>query len=247
MAASAQPALIWLVADDPLWRDQLFVALQQEGYRVHQQPLPLQLKTLKPEQSDAQGAALWVVNLPSDRHDLAATLALIQQLRRRNPHTPLLLLADAASDDQRAELLETGADDVIVRPFGMREFVARCRAILRRLLRQQQRSQPDQEETVLKAGEIELFRQQCRVCVQGRDVAFTPREFRLLECFMLQPGRALSRDQLVEQVWGPDYSGNNKSVDVHVWWLRRKLDQPGRPSLFVTVRGIGYRFVNPDH
>jgi two-component system phosphate regulon response regulator PhoB len=64
---------------------------------------------------------------------------------------------------------------------------------------------------------------------------------------MLQPGRALSRDQLVEQVWGPDYSGNNKSVDVHVWWLRRKLDQPGRPSLFVTVRGIGYRFVNPDH
>jgi two-component system phosphate regulon response regulator PhoB len=83
--------------------------------------------------------------------------------------------------------------------------------------------------------------------VKGQEVPLTPREFRLLECFMLQPGRALSRDQLIEQVWGPDYCGNNKSVDVHVLWLRRKLDQPGQPSLLVTVRGIGYRFVPPLH
>ena len=246
MAASAQPALIWLVADDPLWRDQLYEALQQEGYRVHQQPLPRQLKALKPEQSDAQSASLWVVNLPSERHDLEATLAHIQKLRLRDPHTPLLLLADAASEDQRAQLLEIGADDVMVRPFGMREFAARCRAILRRLKRLQQRSNADPVGVVLKAGAIELFRDQCRVCVDGVEVMFTPREYRLLECFMLQPGRALSRDQLIEQVWGADYNGNNKSVDVHVWWLRRKLDQPGRPSLFVTVRGIGYRFVAPD-
>jgi two-component system phosphate regulon response regulator PhoB len=91
-----------------------------------------------------------------------------------------------------------------------------------------------------------LFRDQCRVCLNGNQVALTPREFRLLECFMLQPGRALSRDQLIEQVWGADYNGNNKSVDVHVWWLRRKLEQPGQPSHFLTVRGIGYRFVDPD-
>ena len=246
MAASAQPALIWLVADDPLWRDQLYLALQQEGYRVHQQPVPRQLKGLKPEQSDAQNASIWVVNLPSDRHDLDATLALIERLRRRDPHTPLLLLADAASEDQRAQLLEIGADDVMVRPFGMREFAARCRAILRRLKRLQQRSNEDQAGVVLRAGAIELFRDQCRVCLNGTQVALTPREFRLLECFMLQPGRALSRDQLIEQVWGADYNGNNKSVDVHVWWLRRKLEQPGQPSHFLTVRGIGYRFVDPD-
>lgn len=246
MAASAQPALIWLVAADPLWRDQLDAALQQEGYRVHQQPLPLQLKSLKPEPSGDQLASLWVFNLPSDRHDLDATLTLIQRLRRRHPAIPLLLLAEGANDDQRAQLLEIGADDVIVRPFGLREFVARCRAILRRLKRQQHRSGHDQAEAVLTAAGIALFRAQCRVSVDGRDVGFTPREFRLLECFMLQPGRALSRDQLIEQVWGPDYSGNNKSVDVHIWWLRRKLDRPGQPSLFVTVRGIGYRFVPPD-
>ena len=243
MAANVQPVLIWLVIDDPIWRDQLHLALVQEGYRVHQEPIPLALKALKPQGSAVQSPALWVVNLPNERHDLDQTLALIQRLRLRDQFTPLLLIADVATDVHRAQLLDTGADDVLVRPFGMREFVARCRAILRRV---QRRSLDAQAGAVLRAGNIALFRDQCRVCLAGSEVNLTPREFRLLECFMLQPGRALSRDQLIEQVWGPDYSGNNKSVDVHVWWLRRKLDQAGQPSLFVTVRGIGYRFVVPD-
>ena len=246
MAASVQPALIRLVADDPAWRDQLHLTLQQEGFRVEQQPMPQQLKQLLSQASTAERPSLWVVNLPSDRHDLVATLALIQRLRRRDQLTPLLLLADAATDDQRAELLEVGADDVLVRPFGLREFVARCRAMLRRLKRIEQSSRAAQAGAVLRAGRIELFRDQCRVCLEGQEVMLTPREFRLLECFMLQPGRALSRDQLIEQVWGPDYGGNNKSVDVHVLWLRRKLDQPGKPSILVTVRGIGYRFAAAD-
>jgi two-component system phosphate regulon response regulator PhoB len=188
-----------------------------------------------------------VVNLPSERHDLVATLALLQRWRRRDLLTPLLLLADAADEQERAELLEMGADDVLVRPFGLREFVARCRAMLRRVRRMEQSARSAQAGTVLEAGALQLFRDECRVCVKGQEVPLTPREFRLLECFMLQPGRALSRDQLIEQVWGPDYCGNNKSVDVHVLWLRRKLDQPGQPSLLVTVRGIGYRFVPPLH
>ena len=246
MAAAAQPALIRLVADDPSWRDQLYLTLEQEGFRVEQKPLPQQLKPLLSDTPAAERPALWVVNLPSDRHDLAATLDLIQRWRRRDPLTPLLLLADAASEDERAELLEVGADDVLVRPFGVRECVARCRAILRRLKRLERNSRLAQAGSVLRAGVIELFRDQCRVCVAGQEVPLTPREFRLLECFMLQPGRALSRDQLIEQVWGPDYGGNNKSVDVHVLWLRRKMDQPGKPSIVVTVRGIGYRFAAPD-
>ena len=80
----------------------------------------------------------------------------------------------------------------------------------------------------------------------GDEVTLTPREFRLLECFMRQPGRALTREQLIEQVWGPDYSGDSKSVDVHVLWLRRKLDRSApTPQLFITVRGIGYRLDPP--
>ena len=245
MAASAQPVLIRLVADDPAWRDQLFLSLQEEGYRVQQQPVPAQLKQLLHEIPTGERPALWVLNLPNDRHDLVASLALIQRLRRRDLFTPLLLLADAASDAERAELLDFGADDVLLRPVGLREFVARCRAILRRVKRLEHSSLGAQAGSVLRAGRIELFRDECRVCVDGVEVALTPREFRLLECFMLQPGRALSRDQLIEQVWGPDYGGNNKSVDVHVLWLRRKLDQPGERSLLVTVRGIGYRLAVP--
>ena len=244
MAATVQPVLIQLVADDPLWREQLHLALQQEGYRVQQQPAPQLLKDLISSRS-AERPALWVVNLPSDRHDMAATLALIQRFRRRDPQTPLLLLADQAVEQERAELLDTGADDVLVRPFGLREFVARCRAMLRRMKRMEQGARSAEAGQVLTAGGLQLFRDQCRVCLDGEEVNLTPREFRLLECFMLQPDRALSRDQLIEQVWGPDYSGNNKSVDVHVLWLRRKLDKPGTASMIVTVRGIGYRFAAP--
>lgn len=245
MAASDQPALIQLVASEPLWREQLALALQQEGFRVQQQSLPQPLQTLFSSRSAPERPALWVVNLPSDRHDMVATLSLVQRFRRRDPQTPLLLLADQAVEQERAELLESGADDVLVRPFGLREFVARCRAMLRRMQRLQQGARIAVTGKVLTAGALTLYRDQCRVCKDGNEVALTPREFRLLECFMLQPDRALSRDQLIEQVWGPDYRGNNKSVDVHVLWLRRKLDSPGSPSLFVTVRGIGYRFAPP--
>lgn len=244
-ASSPQPPLIRLVAEDPLWREELHLALQQEGFRVIQQPPPLQLKDLIPVDPGVERAALWVVNLPSERHDLVATLALLQRLRRRDPLTPWLLLADQAAEAERAALLDAGADDVLLKPFGLREFVARCRAMLRRLKRMEQSSRAQDADAVLEAGGIQLFRAQCRVVVDGREVSLTPREFRLLECFMLQPGRALTRDQLLEQVWGPDYVGNSKSVDVHVLWLRRKLGRPQGPQLIVTVRGIGYRFSPP--
>jgi len=245
MAATVQPALIQLVADDPLWREQLHLVLEQEGFRVQQQPVPQVLRSLLVSHAGAERPALWVVNLPSERHDLMATLALIQRFRRRDPHTPLLLLAEQAVEQERAELLDTGADDVLVKPFGLREFVARCRALLRRIRRLEQGARASETGRVLRAGGLELFRDQCRVCRDGSEVSLTPREFRLLECFMLQPDRALSREQLIEQVWGPDYTGNNKSVDVHVLWLRRKLDREGEPSMFITVRGIGYRFAAP--
>jgi two-component system phosphate regulon response regulator PhoB len=244
MAATAAPALIQLVADDPHWREQLYMALQQEGYRVQPQPAPQLLKDLI-RRGRGERPSLLVVNLPTERHDLVATLALIQRFRRRDPQMPLLLLADQAVEQERAQLLDTGADDVLVRPFGLREFVARCRAMLRRMKRIEQNARLSGAGRVITAGGLQLFREQCRVCLDGEEVNLTPREFRLLECFMLQPDRALSRDQLIEQVWGPDYCGNNKSVDVHVLWLRRKLDRPGYPSLFVTVRGIGYRFAPP--
>ena len=245
MAASAQPALIRLVADDPIWRDQLHLALEQDGFLVEQQPSPKDLKHLLNSSPRVAPPDLWLVNLPSGCHPLDETLRWIKRHSRQQQPVPLLLLADVALEDERAELLDAGADDVLVRPFGLRELVARCRAIVRRIQRLEQASRVAEAGEVLKVGELALYRDQCRVCLNGETVNLTPREFRLLEFFMLHPGRVLSRDQILEQVWGSDYSGNSKSVDVHVLWLRRKLNHPARSSGIITVRGIGYRLDPP--
>ncbi|MFZ9713662.1 MAG: winged helix-turn-helix transcriptional regulator [Vulcanococcus sp.] len=243
MVATVQPALIGLVADDPEWRNTLRTALEQEGFQVRHQRVPRTLQELLGSSSAVDPAVLLVINLPNQRFDLPSALRFIEQLRRQDRARLLLLLADDARESERVDLLEAGADDVLVCPFGLRELVARCRALLRGLRRGQRGGRSTSEPSVLESGAIRLYREECRVVLDDAEVVLTPREFRLLECFMLRPGRVLSRAQLLELVWGPDYSGKTKSVDVHVWWLRHKLDRPGCASAFVTVRGVGYRFV----
>lgn len=241
MAAANAPSVLLLVADDPAWRASLQEALLQEGFQVIQLPFSQSLPA-----AGRPAVQLLILNAPGAGVDPEASVALIENLRRRDAATPLLLVPDAASEDQRVALLEAGADDVLVRPFGLREFVARCRALLRRVKRRQPPASQARSGEVLAVGPIRLYRQECRVTRDGEEVNLSPREFRLLECFMLHPGRALSREQLLEQVWGADYSGDSKSVDVHVLWLRRKLDVQGpKPQLFITVRGIGYRLDPP--
>jgi two-component system phosphate regulon response regulator PhoB len=246
MALSAQAPLVLLVADGPQWREGLHLALVQEGYRVQQQPLPMRLQLLSPQADLVQPPDLLILNLPTQRWDLLNTVQLLERLRRRDLSTLLLMLPDEADEQARAALLDAGADDVLVRPFGLREFVARCRAMVRRTKRHELAQRAQDPTQVLRAGTLLLYRQECRVTLDGEEVNLTPREWKLLEYFMLHPGRAFSRDQLIEQVWGPDYCGDNKSVDVHVLWLRRKLEANARqPKRFVTVRGIGYRFDPP--
>ena len=247
MASGHAPPSLVLVADDPLWRAHLVQVLLEEGFQVVQRPFPRQPKELVEEAGARLAPRLLILHLSAERQNSASgAVMLLQGLRRRDQAIPLLLLLDAADEEQRAMLLDAGADDVLVQPFGLREFVARCRAILRRAGRQRIAQRSSGSAELLQVGPISLDREQCRVHLNGAEVNLTPREFRLLECFMLHPGRALSREQLLEQVWGPDYSGDSKSVDVHVLWLRRKLDVAGsRPELFITVRGIGYRLDPP--
>jgi two-component system phosphate regulon response regulator PhoB len=120
----------------------------------------------------------------------------------------------------------------------MRELVARCRALLRR-------SQPAEAsgERVLEHANLRLFPDECRVCRDGVEVNLSPKEYRLLELFMQHPRRVWSRDKLLEHVWGHDYFGDSKTVDVHIRWLREKLEaNPSAPEHLITVRGFGYRF-----
>ena len=119
--------------------------------------------------------------------------------------------------------------------------MSRCRALL---IRQRYSEQSLESQTpVQKYRDINLFTQECRVVVRGNEVNLSPKEFRLLELFMSYPRRVWSREQLIDQVWGSDFLGDNKTVDVHIRWLREKLEiDPSNPEYIITVRGFGYRF-----
>jgi two-component system phosphate regulon response regulator PhoB len=239
MASTSSPGLV-LIAEAHEACAPLVQVLLEEGFPVLQRRFSTQVNELLP--AAGEPPALMVLQPPAPVDG-----SLVQSLRRRDPELPLLLLLEHADEELRARLLDAGADDVLVQPCGLREFVARCRAILRRSRRSSEsRDYAAANDAVLQVGPIRLDRRECRVSLSGEEVNLTPREFRLLECFMQQPGRALTREQLIEQVWGADYSGDSKSVDVHVLWLRRKLDHAGpQPQLFITVRGIGYRLDPP--
>jgi len=127
----------------------------------------------------------------------------------------------------------------------MRELVARCRSLLRRSRQQGevQGQAGDDGATVLLAGDVRLFPEECRVTRAGQEVNLSPKEYRLLELFMQNPKRVWSRDKLLERIWGIDFMGDSKTVDVHIRWLREKIESdPSAPKLILTVRGFGYRF-----
>lgn len=247
MATAAAHPTVMLVATDPLVGGHLLQALREDGFQVLQRPRSHNLAAILPAGGDPTPQLLILQQSLSRPSDVRSVTALVQAVRRQTPALPLLLLMDRAEEAQRAAVLDAGADDVMQQPFGLREVIARCRAILRRSRGDYWSSLPSAPgHDLLQVGPISLDRRECRVTLAGEEVTLTRREFRLLECFMLNPGQAMSREQLIERVWGPDFAGDSKSVDVHVLWLRRKLDVAGpRPELFITVRGIGYRLDPP--
>jgi len=164
-------------------------------------------------------------------------LDICRQLRKAGDATPILVVSARDTEADRVLGLEVGADDYLIKPFGMRELVARCRALLRR-----SSSGATPSKQVVHAN-LCLYPEECRVTRDGLDVNLSPKEYRLLELFMQHPRRVWSRDKLLEQVWGHDYFGDSKTVDVHIRWLREKLElNPSAPEHLVTVRGFGYRF-----
>ena len=227
-----------VVEDDDTIRDTVSEAMQMEGFTVS---------------AAADGLAAWEL-LGQERFDLVVLDLMLPGLNgldlcrrlRSTANAPLILVVSARdTETDRVLGLEVGADDYLVKPFGMRELVARCRALLRR---QQRQHEPVAEPQGATAGDLQhrdltLYPGECRVTRDGLDLKLSPKEFRLLELFMQNPRRVWSRDQLIEQVWGIDYIGDSKTVDVHIRWLREKIeDDPSTPTKLVTVRGFGYRF-----
>lgn len=233
-----QKKRILVVEDEDLIREMLVMALEEQDYEV------ITAADGQKAISLLQEACSEPVEFPIDLVVLDLMLPLVngldicRLLRRQGNPVPILILSAKGSETDRVLGLEVGADDYLTKPFSMREFVARCRAMLRR-----QRLSVISQPPVLQYKEISLYPQECRVTLRGEEVNLAPKEFRLLELFMSYPRRVWSREQLLDQVWGQDFVGDSKTVDVHIRWMREKLEKdPSRPEYIVTIRGFGYRF-----
>lgn len=151
---------------------------------------------------------------------------------------PVIMITAKGEEFDKVLGLELGADDYITKPFGIREFIARVKVALRR-----QADTPEKDAEVIKAGRITLDLVRHEVYVGERLVELTFKEFELLKLLLKNKGKVLSRDLLLEQIWGFDYDKGNRTVDVHVRYLRQKLeDDDNNPVYIETIRGIGYRF-----
>ncbi len=160
---------------------------------------------------------------------------------RAESTVPVVMVTAKDSEADKVAGLELGADDYVTKPFSMRELVSRVRANLRRA----RMAEPlgDGEE-VLLGGPVELNVARHEATVRGEPVTLPPKEFELLETFLRRKGRLLTRDLLIDTVWGSDYFGDTKTLDVHVKRIRRKIEEdPHHPAHLVTVRGLGYKFV----
>jgi DNA-binding response OmpR family regulator len=166
-------------------------------------------------------------------------IAVCRELRRTGVKTPILMLTARDTLDDIAQGLEAGADDYLTKPFAFRELRARLQSLIRRA--------GGAASSQLQVGDLELDLLTRDVRKAGRRVTLTNREYQVLEYLMHNRGRVLSRSMIEEHVWGYDYDGFSNTVDVHITRLRRKLDNPGEPSIIETVRGAGYRLVDAGH
>ncbi|MBD2465825.1 response regulator transcription factor [Oscillatoria sp. FACHB-1407] len=232
---------VLIVEDEELIRETVALALIEEGYEVlmaedGRAALDLAAKSEDGNYSGFAALDLIILDLMLP---YVNGLDLCRLVRHEGSSVPILMLSAKGSETDRVVGLEVGADDYLTKPFGMRELVARCRALLRR----HRHTQPASKESTLKFQDVTLYPQECRVTVRGEEINLSPKEFRILELFMSHPRRVWSREQLIERVWGPDFMGDSKTVDVHIRWLREKLEvDPSRPEYLMTVRGFGYRF-----
>lgn len=160
------------------------------------------------------------------------------RILRKEMQVPVLMLTARDDETDKVAGLELGADDYVTKPFSMRELTARVRALLRR-----SEYAPPPEQDVMSTGDLIIDLPKRAVSRDGTHLPLKPKEFELLSFFARNPGRAFTREQLLNQIWGYDYAGDTRTVDVHVRWLRQKIEtEPDQPTRLITIRGVGYRF-----
>jgi two-component system, OmpR family, response regulator RegX3 len=221
---------ILLVEDEESFSDPLSYLLRKEGYEVAvAETGPAAL-----EDFDRGGADLVLLDLMLPG---LSGMDVCRALRLRSS-VPVIMLTAKDSEIDKVVGLEIGADDYVTKPYSSRELLARIKAVLRR------GQEPEELKPVtLESGPVRMDVERHVVSVNGQDTALPLKEFELLEMLLRNAGRVLTRSQLIDRVWGSDYVGDTKTLDVHVKRLRAKVEpDPASPQLIVTVRGMGYKF-----
>jgi len=228
---------ILLVEDDLTLLDVLKYNLTKEGYDVISATDGVQaLDAARTEKTD-----LIVLDIMLPKLNGLEVCRIL----RNEMTVPIIMLTAKAGETDRVVGLELGADDYITKPFSMREFLARVKAMLRRAeMVKQGASYEKTVSPVITAGDLEVDLIRHKVSLSGTAIELSPKEFDLLAFLAKNKEQVFSRDQLLEKVWGYDYSGDTRTVDVHMRWLRQKIEaDPAHPRYLLTVRGVGYKFV----
>jgi len=228
----ADPPTILVVDDEQSYRDALSVALQREGFIVETAADGAEAIA----RFDASKPALVLLDVMLPQ---MSGVDVCRELRSRS-QVPIIMVTARNSEIDAVVGLEVGADDYVTKPFRLRELVARVRAALRRA---PTGDEGERAVDSVEVGEVRLDAGRHEVFVRDELVAMPLKEFELLEVLLLNSGRVLTRDVLIDRVWGPNYYGDTKTLDVHVKRLRAKIESdPAHPTQLVTVRGVGYRY-----
>lgn len=228
---------ILIVEDEESYREPLVYQLTREGYEVSAAATGeegLELFT-------QGGIDLVLLDLMLPGIDGTTLCRRIREQSR----VPIIMLTAKSTEIDKVVGLEIGADDYVTKPYSFRELLARIRAVLRRNQNAQQQGSAD-DDVPLTCGDIVMRVGQHQVIVRGESVFFPLKEFELLEYLMQNKGRVLTRHQLIDRIWGADYVGDTKTLDVHVKRVRAKIEEePSHPKYLSTVRGLGYKIDEP--
>lgn len=234
-AANSTTQTVLVVEDEESFIEALQIGLKREGFRVEVARDGLQALDLfdiiRPD------LVLLDVMLPK-----VSGVDVCRQLRKRS-QVPIIMVTAKAAEIDTVVGLEVGADDYIAKPYRLRELVARMRAVLRRAPLDRA---GELTEATLVVGDVQLDPDQHEVVIRGERVSLPLKEFELLHILLANAGRVLPRETLIDRVWGNDYVGDTKTLDVHIKRLRAKIeDDPGSPQKIVTIRGLGYKYERP--
>ncbi len=223
---------VLVVEDEQSWSDALAYMLRKEGFEVA-------VAATGPDalaEFDRNGADLVLLDLMLP---VMSGTEVCRQLRTRSD-VPIIMVSARDSELDKVVGLELGADDYVTKPYSVRELLARIQAVLRR---HHHHARPAETGSTLTAGPVHIDLDRHVVTVRGAPVPFALKEFQLLELLVRNAGRVLTRAQLIDRIWGPDYVGDTKTIDVHIKRLRGKIEtDPADPQHVQTLRGIGYKF-----